>query len=238
MASLVVDIGNSRIKSALFVDEHQKAEHSCDTLDEAIAFWNGLVFEKCLISSVKISKSELQSRLTFPFLFLDQDTPTPLKNAYSTPHTLGLDRLAGAVGAWKMAGKKPVLAIDLGSCITYELVDDQDTYLGGSITPGMIMRAKAMHHFTARLPEISLYPKPDQDWGDSTISCMRSGIWSGVKFEMEGFIKNYRLKFPEISAYICGGDSQSFESLAKDHIFVVPNLVLYGLNCILNHNVE
>lgn len=238
MKSLVVDIGNSRIKSGLFEKNQLLEEISFDSLEDSAAYWSRFDFDHCLVSSVKFSKPELQASLPFSFLFLDHETPTPLINGYATPKTLGLDRLAAAVGSWHLAGQKPVLAIDLGSCITYELVDKQGVYLGGAISPGLQMRAKAMNHFTAKLPEIPLFPIPESDWGDSTTSCMSSGIWSGVKFEIEGFIASASLKFPEISTYICGGDSQSFESLAKDHIFVVPNLVLHGLNCILNHNVE
>ena len=238
MKSLVIDIGNSRIKMALFEKDQLLDEQSVDSLEEMTDYCREIEFEKCLVSSVRFSKTQIQTSLPFPFFFLDHDTPTPLVNGYATPKTLGLDRLAAAVGAWHLAGKRPILAIDLGSCITYELVDDLGVYLGGAISPGLKMRAKAMSHFTAKLPEIPLFPRPDSDWGDSTTTCMSAGIWSGVKFEMEGFIRSSRLKFPEISIYICGGDSQSFESLAKDHIFVVPNLVLHGLNCILNHNVE
>jgi type III pantothenate kinase len=238
MKSLVIDIGNSRIKSALFDKDQLLEEKSFDSMEESVEYWKGLDFDHCLVSSVRFSKSELEASIPFDFLFLDHNTPTPLVNGYATPSTLGLDRLAAAVGAWRLAGKKAVLAIDMGSCITYELVDNQGVYRGGAISPGMKMRAKAMNQFTAKLPEIPLFPKPDSIWGDSTSTCMNSGIWSGVMFEIEGFIRNASLKFPEISIYICGGDSHSFESLAKDHIFVVPNLVLHGLNCILNHNVE
>lgn len=238
MSSLVIDIGNSRIKSAFFEKGKQVGDHVFGSLEEAVAYWMTHEFSECLISSVRFSEEELRAILPFRFVFLTHQTSVPLKNGYGTPETLGLDRLAAAVGAWELADHKPVLAVDLGSCITYELVDDHGTYLGGAISPGMSMRAKAMAHFTARLPAISLNEKPVDTWGDSTLSCMKVGIWQGVRFEIEGFISAYRQKFPEISIYICGGDSQSFESLVKDHIFVVPNLVLHGLNCILNHNVE
>lgn len=238
MQNLLIDIGNTQIKSGLFKDGQLVGDHRFDSMEEGIQFWKSMNFEFCLVSSVKDSESSLKAQLPFSFVFLKHSTPTPLVNGYGTPKTLGLDRLAAAVGAWHLAGRKPVLAIDLGSCITYELVDDLGVYRGGAISPGLKMRAKAMHHFTASLPEISLLPPPETDFGDSTLTCMKVGIWSGVRFEMEGFIAAYRLKFPEISVYICGGDSQSFDSMAKDHIFVVPNLVLHGLNCILNHNVE
>jgi type III pantothenate kinase len=238
MGNLVIDIGNTRIKSALFEGSELIAEHSFEELDAALAVWNSLQFTASLVSSVRFSPMELAQKIRFPFRFLDSDTPLPIGNGYATPKTLGLDRIAAAVGAWHMADRNPVLAVDMGSCITFEFVDEASVYRGGAISPGLKMRASAMNSFTARLPLVELKTKPDSLTGDSTVSCMQAGIWYGVEFELAGQIESYRLKIPEIKAYICGGDSQSFESLAKDHIFVVPNLVLHGLNCILNHNVE
>lgn len=238
MNHLVIDIGNSRIKSAFFEKKLLISERAFESLAEATDYWMTQRFTGCIVSSVRYNEEELKLMLPFQFVFLTINTSLPLKNGYGTPATLGLDRLAAAVGAWELAGQKSVLAIDLGTCITYELVDDSGTYLGGAISPGLVMRAKAMAHFTVRLPEISIKDKPKALWGDSTVSCINIGVWEGVRFEMEGFISSYRQKFPKLSIYICGGDSHSFESLVKDHIFVVPNLVLHGLNCILNQNVE
>ena len=238
MRNLIIDIGNSRIKSALFEAKGVVGDHAFDSLDSAVEFWKNMNFDHCLVSSVRMDEDELKNVLPFDFLFLNHSTPLPILNGYATPKTLGLDRIAAAIGAWQIAGKGPVLAIDLGSCVTYELVDDLSIYRGGAISPGLAMRARAMHEFTARLPLISLKEKPTELTGNSTLTCMESGVWFGLEFEMLGQIESYRLKFPEIRVFLCGGDAQSFVSMAKDHIFVVPNLVLFGLNCILNHNVE
>lgn len=238
MRNLVIDIGNTRIKSALFEGQTLLGDHRFDSLESGVSFWTTMEFDQCIVSSVRFSQEELKLVLPFHFHFLSNSSLLPILNGYSTPKTLGLDRIAAAVGAWQLAGKGPVLAIDLGSCITYELVDDLGVYRGGAISPGLKMRAKAMNAFTARLPLVDLGEKPESPTGDSTLSCLKAGIWYGVEYEMIGQIAAYQIKFPEIKVYICGGDSQSFESLAKDHIFVVPNLVLHGLNCILTHNVE
>ncbi len=238
MRNLVIDIGNTRIKSALFEGDALLGDHAFDDVDAALSFWNSIRFDACLVSSVSLGLEDLRQKVGFPFHFLSPDTALPILNGYATPRTLGLDRIAAAAGAWQLAGKKPVLAIDLGTCVTFEFVDELAVYRGGAISPGLKMRANAMNSFTARLPLVDLEKKPENPIGDSTVTCMQAGIWYGVEYELIGQIQAYRLKIPEIKAYICGGDSQSFESLAKDHIFVVPNLVLHGLNCILNHNVE
>lgn len=238
MRNLVIDIGNTRIKSALFEGDELIDDHFFEDLDRALAFWCALRFDACLISSVGVGEEELRAKFPLRFQMLSNETPFPILNGYATPQTLGLDRIAAAVGAWQLAGKKAVLAIDMGSCITFEFVDERGVYRGGAISPGLMMRAQAMNSFTSRLPLVDLLPRATSPLGNSTVTCMQAGIWYGVDFELAGQIDSYRLKFPEIKIYICGGDSQSFESLAKDHIFVVPNLVLHGLNCILNHNVE
>lgn len=238
MRNLVIDIGNSRIKSAVFQGEEMVGDHIFNSLEEATVFWKDMEFENCLVSSVRYGNEELKKTLPFDFHFLDHETPLPIINGYSTPNSLGLDRIAAAIGAWQLGSKGTVLAIDMGTCITFEFVDNLSIYRGGAISPGMAMRARAMHEFTAKLPLIKVKDKPEKLTGDSTVSCMESGIWYGLEFEMMGQIEAYSLKFPEIRVFICGGDAQSFVSMAKDHIFVVPNLVLFGLNCILNHNVE
>ncbi|WP_338220396.1 type III pantothenate kinase [Algoriphagus sp. oki45] len=238
MSNLVVDIGNTRIKSAVFEGKELFEEHTFSSLDLAVEKWAEISFSKALVSSVKFAEEELKEKLHFSFHFLSSQTPLPISNGYATPQTLGLDRIAAAVGAWSLAGKGPVVAVDLGTCVTYDVVDENGRFLGGVISPGLEMRAKAMNSFTARLPLVELKTKPESFVGDTTTACMQSGVWYGLEYELLGHLEAFRLKFPEIRAFICGGDAHSFVSLAKDHIFVVPNLVLHGLNCILNHNVE
>jgi type III pantothenate kinase len=238
MRNLIIDIGNTRIKTALFNGEKLHEEQVFEGLDSVLEYWKSISFERCLVSSVRWSQAELATILPFNFIYLSPETKLPITNAYGTPASLGLDRIAGAIGAWAMRGKGPILAIDLGTCITFDVIDGGNSYLGGAISPGLTMRAKAMHEQTARLPLVDLKVKPTKLIGDNTITCMQIGIWYGIELELRGQIEAYTKKFPKIEVFVSGGDAQSFDSLAKDLIFVVPNLVLYGLNSILNHNVE
>jgi type III pantothenate kinase len=238
MPNLVLDIGNTRIKSAIFEGKKLIWEGAFDDLEKLMEALSHRSFDKSLISSVRLTEQELKKLLPFEFLFLSLEVSFPIANRYGSPHTLGLDRMAAAIGGWELAGKGPVLVLDLGTCITFEFVDEEDAYRGGAISPGLSMRAKAMNLLTARLPLVEIKEKPEFWIGSDTISCMQVGIWHGVEHELKGQIEAYRIEYPEIKVFVCGGDSESFVSLAKGHIFVVPNLVLYGLNCILNHNVE
>jgi type III pantothenate kinase len=207
-------------------------------MKECIDHCATLEFSHTIVSSVKWDKHELESIIPFPFLFFDHGIRLPIHNKYSTPHTLGLDRLAAVMGARAWGNHGPALAIDLGTCITYDVINAADEYLGGAISPGVSMRFEAMHRQTARLPLATLTKFPPPFIGEDTVSCLQSGVFFGVREELKGMIKAYAHIYPDLKVFICGGDAEYFESLTKDHIFVIPNLVLYGLERILTYNVD
>jgi type III pantothenate kinase len=234
----VVDIGNTRIKTGLFEKGALLESKSFSELSKCNDYLMPNKGDRVLITSVKLSLKELKEIFSFPFLYFDHETPLEIKNTYKTPHTLGLDRLAGVIGAKSFKNEGNLLVIDMGTCITYDFLNKKNIYLGGAISPGLTMRARAMHEFTARLPLIDVQNQEIPYLGTDTTSCMASGIYHGVAEEIKGFIQRYRKDFGHIEVFICGGDAEIFESLIKDHIFVIPNLVLYGLDRILIYNVE
>lgn len=239
MRNLIIDIGNTRIKAALFEEEHIILEKAYESLEDFMLEIGKLDFEHCIISSVKFSEADLKMKLDFEFLYLTRQTAIPITNKYGTPDTLGVDRKAAAVGARAMFGKGNLLSIDLGSCITYDFLNEKNEFLGGAISPGLRMRFQAMHQLTARLPLAELKENEKINIiGDRTESGLQSGVYHGILFEIEGFIAAYEQQHQDLKVIICGGDSKFFETLTKDHIFVIPNLVLYGLNRILTYNVN
>jgi type III pantothenate kinase len=169
-------------------------------------------------------------------VFFNHRTPVPVDNHYGTPDTLGLDRLAAVIGGMDWA-KGPLLAIDLGTCITYDFLNEEGAYKGGAISPGLQMRAKAMATQTANLPLVEINPEVGFV-GNSTVTCLQSCVYYGVMAEISGIIENYSQNHDDLKVFICGGDAKYFERLTKDHIFVIPNLVLHGLNRILTYNVD
>lgn len=239
MRNYTVDIGNTRFKTAVFEGEELLEEKSFESSEDWIAYSRSLSFEQCIISSVTYQEAELRDLLGFDFCYLSKELKMPFTNLYATPHTLGVDRKAAMVGARALFREGPLLAVDLGSCITFDLLDNDNVYRGGSISPGMRMRFRAMHGLTARLPlenlEIGEVPSLI---GKSTSLGLKSGVYHGILFEIEGYIRAYQRQYQDLKVIICGGDSKIFESLTKDHIFVIPNLVLYGLNRILIYNVN
>jgi len=163
--------------------------------------------------------------------------PIPLQIDYATTDTLGVDRLAAACGAWSLFPGRSSLVIDIGTCINYEFVESGGRYKGGAISPGIRMRFEAMHRHTAQLPMAEpLASVPTI--GDSTITCLQSGVMNGVFEEIKGIISRYQRDYPGIGVILCGGDAHFFENNLKPFIFVAPELVLIGLNSILLHNVD
>ncbi|MCD8193274.1 MAG: type III pantothenate kinase, partial [Tannerellaceae bacterium] len=156
---------------------------------------------------------------------------------YQTPHTLGKDRLAAAVGANYLQPGKDLLIIDAGTAITYEVVEAAGIYTGGNISPGMTTRFRALNHFTEKLPLVA--EKEDiPPIGYNTETAIQAGVVNGIIYEMDGYINDLRVKYPGLLVFLTGGHSFYFERRLKNSIFADINLVMTGLNRILEYNVE
>jgi len=240
--NLTIDIGNSRTKVALFDGEEmthfEAVQEMTPTYIKALLKQHRPV--KAIVSAVADHFTELESQLSAQLeqvITFDQETPIPVRNNYQRPDTLGKDRLAAIVGAARLIPGHDVLVIDAGTCITFDFLHNTNQYLGGSITPGIAMRFKALNHFTGRLPQLDGYYSPVLI-GSHTAESIKSGVLRGVLAEVQGMIANYRSIYPAVKVVLTGGDSRFFESNLKSKIFAQPKLVLYGLNQILRYNVR
>jgi type III pantothenate kinase len=235
--NLVIDAGNTRAKAATFQGKELHEKFAFDSVDYLKKFLSEKTFDNVLISSVGISANEIaeSANVKEMSITLSHLLPLPITIKYATPHTLGVDRIAAVCGALDLFPNRDCLVIDAGTCVTYELLDKNGNYHGGAISPGLEMRLKAMHTFTARLPLVNLQIDADLV-GDSTEHGLQSGAWYGVVAEMEGVIDRYKIKYPEIQVLVCGGNATLFENRLKHTIFAAPDLVLGGLNRILLHN--
>lgn len=182
-------------------------------------------------------EEEALAALQFPMLRFSSDTPVPISNRYRTPETLGRDRLAAVIGASSLKPGKDLLIIDAGTCITYEVIDARGNYWGGNIAPGMQMRLRALHEFTARLPLVEAEGEVP-GMGYDTETAIRSGVLRGMKYEIEGYIKSMRSKFPHLLVFLTGGNNISFDSNITSSIFTDRFIVPRGLNKILDYNEE
>lgn len=236
--NLAIDIGNTNIKAAVFSGDglvEVCVQHG--ELDELLAKYP---IENAIISKTG-ENTEVQHRLCemgIKVLLLSEGLKLPIEILYKTPHTLGADRIAGAVAANAEFAGQAVLKIDFGTCITYDVVNADNQYLGGAISPGMMMRFKAMHNYTAKLPLVD--PMQFTQYkltGTDTAGAMASGVVNGIKNEVEGIINEYKQRFGSLKVVATGGDSGLFVTLIKSEIFARPYLVLQGLNRILNYNL-
>jgi len=243
MVNLVIDIGNTFTKAALFRGRDLEEvrvfrENSKDEIRKLLLIWP---VEKAIISSVKDDAKDYEEIFEgrAQLIRFSAACSHRIDNRYKTPHTLGLDRLAAIIGAEARYPQSNCLCIDAGTCITYDFIDAQRRYFGGVISPGLQMRLKAMHTFTERLPLVEMDENFDSAYGGDTREAILAGALTGTYHEMTGFINNYITRFPDLRVLICGGDANFFVSRLKNSIFAhvvepEPNLVLIGLNEVIH----
>lgn len=235
---LIVDIGNSHTKAAVFkgpgmMDFVQDDFHR---LESMCAEWNPQRAIVCESGEDSRTLDFIKQRM--PALLYHSGLIHPIPNAYATPETLGADRIAGAVAAAELFPGKTIMKIDFGSCNTIDYIDPSRGFMGGSISPGLQMRLRALHQFTRRLPDISFSGQEDVLlWGNDTITSMQSGVLQGIVLETDGFIDSYKVHYPGVEVVATGGNAEWFASRLKNKIFVRPYLVMEGLNSILQRNV-
>ena len=250
--TLTIDIGNTATKAAL-LDEEGRLVRLVESGE-----WKVESYDKAIVVSTRGDVPEIErvvrerARL---FVKLDRSTPIPLKNLYATPATLGYDRLAAAVGAHALFPEATVLVVDLGTAITFDIVTAGGEFLGGNISPGAQMRFRALNEQTAVLPlgelprEAGLPEFPARE----TKTAIESGVAVGIIAETAHYIEATKAKFGDIKVIFTGGDADYFAGkigcgtdknkqvlhyLSPCTIFVVSDLVFYGLNAILEYNAD
>jgi type III pantothenate kinase len=239
--NLIIDIGNTRTKVALFNQGELMISFSVDhftpeNLDQLLTDYPTI--KSAIVSSVKENQEELLSALknNIPYAVeLDHHTKLPIENCYETPETLGKDRIAAAVGANKLFPNKNTLVIDAGTAITYDFINQKNQYFGGFISPGLNMRFRALNHFTDKLPLL----KPDMPTlykGNNTNNSIKGGIQYGLNGEINQMIQYFNDLYGNLTIILTGGDTPYFEKLLKNYIFVTREITLLGLNTILEFN--
>lgn len=231
----VLDAGNTRLKIGRF-------EGGKLVQVEALALtdWQQhrltLPAEAAALASVSVPEEALEDWLrkqgVQKVLRFDQHTPLPFESVYTSPETLGSDRKMLVLGAIRLYPKRNRLIIGMGSCLTYDLVTANEVHLGGDISPGMHMRWRSLHEFTARLPLLT-NPEPAQPFGTDTQSAIRSGVVQGIVAEIQGRCQQLEQQIPDLTIILTGGDAHFFEKQINSPIFAEPNLALYGLHALL-----
>ena len=235
---LIIDIGNTRAKLLAMKQGKVIEELSSDseTLEGMSTFMEHHSFLRGIISTVAhvgdIAQRKLEN-LEFPIMWLTSDTPLPIPTTF--PESMGSDRIAAIVGAMTLKPGTPLLIVDAGTCVTYEFIDDNGTYLGGNIAPGLRLRLLAMHEHTALLPLVEVQGDVPSI-GYDTDTAMRAGAVLGLKNEIEGYIRHYREEHPALQVFLTGGDEFAYDQEISQIIQTDHHLVPTGLYSILEWN--
>ena len=237
--TICFDFGNTRLKAAIFEDENFSAEillpnDATGTIEKLLADHKP---QKTILSSVIEHNPEIEGLLAAGSAFhkLSHLTKTNFATPVGKPETIGADRLALSAAAVHFFPGRNNLVIALGSCITYNFINQYHEFIGGGISPGMEMRFKAMQVFTARLPLVQ------KDWnfpliGYDTKTNMQSGVIAGITYEKAGFIDSYALKYGNFNVVLTGGDTSYFAGQLKNKIFADPYFLFKGLYALSETN--
>lgn len=239
--NLTIDIGNTRSKFAIFnngeiIDVITKNELFIEVIGKILKKHPRL--DNAIISSVRDINSSiikfLESNFKF-FIELTSETQVPVENLYETKNTLGKDRLAAVIGANNIFPNSNVLVIDMGTAITFDFINKNNQYLGGTISPGLEMRFKALNHFTGKLPLLEKNEKFNLV-ANNTENAIISGVQNGIIFEVDSYITRLKHEYEGLRTILTGGDAIFFDKMLKNTIFVNSNLNHIGLNKILEYN--
>jgi type III pantothenate kinase len=232
---LVIDCGNTRIKSAVFENDTLLSTLVFENENLHFSIENSLKshpkINQIVVSSVgKIEKSAFSVFVNpIKLFFLDRNAQFPFQNKYATPETLGIDRMVLAAGAVLCFPKKNRLVIDAGTCVTFDFVDDNNQYWGGAIAPGLKLRYKSMNDYTAKLPLLETQA-PEKTIGNTTQESIHSGVVNGLCFEIDGFIDALKTKNENFIIILTGGDAIFLAKRLKNTIFANSNFLLQSLN--------
>lgn len=229
---LCIDIGNTSTKAAVYNGDSEIEYIELFTVDD----YKRITAKPTeLLVSKTGSYPELEALLR-PEHYLSHTTPLPVALDYDTPHTLGRDRIATAAAAFYIDPISPWLIVDLGTCLTVDLLVD-GVFLGGLIAPGVQMRLKAMHTFTAGLPLVE-YNYDVRFPGKSTDESLQVGVCQSIRYELEGYIREMNVQFPGLKIVDCSRVEILFGNEVKNEIFARSKSVLQGLKNIIEYNAK
>jgi len=241
--NICIDQGNSRTKVALFDQDGKLVKsfvYKAFSSSDVERLFQLYPIKNSIISSVVNLESSMVNvlhRLSKQFVLFDHETPIPIENDYATPETLGQDRLAAAVGASSLCPNENLLIIDVGSAITYDFVSEEGHFLGGNIAPGIKMRLTVLRTMTKKLPQVEV---DEQEliplYGQKTRDAIASGVVRGIIFEVKGYMRVMQERTKHFKTFITGGQAPYVLHAIKDDLHYEKNLVLIGLNRILEYN--
>ncbi len=238
--NVAIDIGNTRAKLAIFKNDRIK-ELYVGTFEAIFNSLKKISFSSGIISNVG-NEDYTKRLLSFSskLFLINHKLKYPIDFKYGSFTSLGVDRIANVMGSYSLYPNKENLIIDVGTCITYDYINQKNEYLGGSISPGFQLRSNALSSYTENLPSLDIKIKQKPLIGENTKSSIESGVINGVIAEITQITQDYKKFSPEINVILTGGDTafiKSMVSIKKNSIFALENLTLIGLNAIRKYNI-
>jgi type III pantothenate kinase len=238
--TLCIDFGNTRQKAALFVGDQLKAtayfeEDLAASLHKLLEEWGP---DRSILSSVINHDPHIEELLAGKtrFHLLNAKSHLPFSTPVGKPETIGADRLALCASAVLLHPHANNLVIGLGTAVTYNFINTRNEFLGGGISPGMVMRMKALNAYTAKLPIVPpVWNVPLV--GYDTKTNIQSGVVLGLAHEIDGFINDYKARYGAFNVLLTGGDMVHLAPHLKNLIFADPELLFKGLYAICDRNV-
>ena len=223
----IIDAGNSRIKLGVCI----KGEIVSLSSFNSLALLKQELEPNVPIAISFVLNSNFEQdfkKYANPIFWINHEVKLPFKIKYLSPTTLGIDRICNVAAIFNTNQFTNRLIVDIGTCIKFDFLNDKNEYEGGSISPGLKLRYKALNLFTDKLPLIEISEKVNLI-GNSTESSIQSGVQNGIKSEITGVISKYREKYQDLSIYITGGDAHYFDLAQKNNIFADEILTLKGI---------
>ena len=223
---VIVDAGNTSVKVALVKNSQILSVHRFAQVSDALS----TISDADVVCASVLNENFRQffiERGTSFYQITHQST-LPFKSAYGSMETIGVDRLCNMAAAFKLFGSQNCLVVDIGTCIKFDFISENNVYLGGSIAPGIELRYKALYEHTSQLPMLDFKSAVSIIGGDTNKS-MHSGVINGIQHEIQGMIMRYEKDFGDLKILITGGDASYFEFPQKSNIFANKNLTLEGI---------
>ncbi|NOT38181.1 MAG: type III pantothenate kinase [Saprospiraceae bacterium] len=231
---LCIDCGNTRVKFGLFEKNDLKVNKvfSPEKTEEIFDWLDSIEFDDCILSNVGSKNTEWLDRLKDEIDIYEPDAYSnlPIKFKYGSKDSLGGDRIAAWCGSIQQMPKSNILVVNAGTCITYDLIEKENGFIGGNIAPGLNMRFRAMNHFTVRLPLIKSHQVNPGSLGTSTESAMQHGVVNGIIYELEGYFRELSSQYSDLKCIMTGGDADFIAQRTTIKPLVDQFLVLRGLN--------
>lgn len=241
--NIIFDIGNTATKIALYegdekITSFRTKQYSWERMHEICSPYQEKL-DKAIVSTVRDTPEFIidMATLGIPYVhILSHKTKVPFRNEYETPETLGTDRIAAVAGAYYLFPGRNVLIIDAGSAVTYDYLSGK-TFKGGNISPGLSMRFRALHRFTGKLPLGSTVEKFTSP-GTNSLDAITAGVINGLIYEINEYIRAFEEKNIDFKVILTGGDSGYLKDKIDHKVSYIPDLVLDGLNHILEYNAK